>query len=593
MLGIYINGETLDTTPGTQLEMEQENPFLQFAGEIKGDFTLPFDVRTSPKNLRLLGFAGLLQTRVDNRGIECQVFDNNLQHSIGKIKIEKSDIHRNAVQRGKMSCYYLSGVASFFQDIKDVFLTQVDMGGVRSFSGGTPGNRQSGYNNPSGFWAHIHQVVNAPVGAYDYAFFPVINKGWQGEHTKTEVMNSVEWSGGTVRFKTMTTDNRDANVIVPFPYLHYVLKRAVSHVGWRMEGDVFSDPDFLAITMLNFNSIYWAPMDIKAMILGGPVEMLPTVSFNLRDHMPAISIAEFLVALKNRFGWWFDFDRKNKVIRVRQLKNVVATTTKDLSLFASPLIPKTVEQQGNVYALKNEFFGEYGNGQPDLKQTVYKGEVTTKGALPAATINNAGHCYLVRAENNFYINRQDEGSGNWQWFLFAYNVYNVEPDGANQEITTKATTVGCEYYSTYLDFVPRIDNPGIWVGRGTENVEWGIHLATYHGKRNNKSGQPVPFASSGIYDSTGARVAQWALAFECKTVDGVDVGLYVRNWKTVLETLSHPEKFEFSLHLPLPDFMQLQFSDAHVIDGVKMFLSKINSTVPYNGTIRVEALRIK
>jgi hypothetical protein len=119
MLGIKINGEWLDIAPDTLMEIEHENPFLQFGEEIVGQFSLPFEVDASPKNLRLLNYSGLIQRRIDNTGIPAEIYDNGLQVAVGKIKIEKPTHNLNRVADGKISCYFLTGTSSFYQDIQE------------------------------------------------------------------------------------------------------------------------------------------------------------------------------------------------------------------------------------------------------------------------------------------------------------------------------------------------------------------------------------------------------------------------------------------------------------------------------------------
>ncbi len=168
MLGLSINNEFLDLDTNAQLELEQTNPFLQLADELVGDLSLPVDVKLNDKNLRLLNFAGLLQNKVDQAGIPVSVFDTGTQHSIGKLKIEKPKHDLNRVKDGSISLYYLSAFSNFAQDVKGIKLRSIDFGGDRTFA-------FSNYNRTggTGFWQHLHAVVDAAPAIYDYAFYPV------------------------------------------------------------------------------------------------------------------------------------------------------------------------------------------------------------------------------------------------------------------------------------------------------------------------------------------------------------------------------------------------------------------------------------
>ena len=587
MLGIKVNNEYLELNPGLQLDIQQENPFLQFGDEAIGDFSLPFEVLSTPTNLRLLEYSGLLQKRINNAGIDAQVYDNGLQHSIGKVKFEKPNVNIQHANSGSVSCYYLSAISNFWQDIKGKRLRDINVGGTRTFPW-----LDFTFNN-TGWWAHVTNVLNGAVNAYDYAFYPVINKSFDG-FGFTEIMNRVKYNSisARVEMEQKATNNKKANAIVPFPYLHYVLRKAMEHVGWSIEGAILSDPAFLKATMLNFLAVdygFWHRSGTSDYTFFG----IANIEFNLADHLPDISIAEFLIALKKRLGWWFDFDRKNKVMRIRSLGTVAASEIKDLSVYASPLVVKTVNKEPKIYALRNSFSGEYANGNPDFTSVSLNGTVNAVTGLPAASSSNQGQVYLVVNENTYYICRQSEDSPYpYLWEIYAYNVYDYAPEGTNEDITTSATTVGNEPYNSYMDFCPRMDQAGIWPRVTDTESDWNTILVFYHGKLDNRSGTPIPFASNGIYDPNGNQVANWSLCFECKTQSGTDVGLYERQYRAIFAMLASPEQMEVTLQLSKADYLNLKFSDIISIKGVRMYLKTIKAVVPYKGSITVEGVRI-
>jgi hypothetical protein len=592
MLGIKINGEFLDLLPDTQLEMEQNNPFLQFDDTVLGEYSLPIEIPTTAKNIRLTNYASLLQQKVDVKGIDAEVYINGFQHSVGKLKIEKPTINLNNAKLGTISAYYLTGISSFYQDVKDKKLVTINVGGDRIFAW----DSASGFDfliDGNGFWGHIHKVIDAPVNTYDYAFYPVINKGFENAAGNPSLLNYLLYNpgDGRVKFVHLTNDFNAINLVVPFPYLHYVLKKAVEYVGWRIEGDILNDPDFQKSTIYNTTAITWGGYSgIPRVVFG-----LPQVKFNLQNHLPDVSIAGFLIALRNRFGWEFDFDRVMKTIRIKPLQGVAISGEKDMSGFSSPVIVKTVSADGKIYALKNNYTTDYQGGSVDLKKLNLQVDVQHFADLPPAIQANFGHVHLVISENNYYILRTDETDGIIKWMLLTYNVFDVLPDGYNQEITTDCVTMGMEQFTdnlNYEDFLPRMDAIGGFEGSGDEVPLSNIVLLFYHGKRPNKLGQPIPYASSHIYDSAGNQVANWSLSFKCKKYDGTEVGLYDLNWKKFLDTISAHETFEVTLNLPLVDFMQLHFSDIISINNVRMYVLKIKSFLPYKGQLQLECSRV-
>jgi hypothetical protein len=600
MLGIQIGTEFLELPEDASLEMERANPFLQFNEAITGEYSLPLAVSLTPKNLKLLNYAGLLQVRPDTKGVDAIAYDDGLQHSSGKLKVEKIDHNLNRTAAGTASLYYLTGISAFYQDAKNVKLRACDFGGDRVFP------FDSFDRNSTGFWGHIHRVIDAAPASYDYAFYPVIDKQWTGsdtiQSTRTDVLNAMGDNGGVPSFRTLTTDESAPNVLIPFPYLVYVLQQAIAKVGWRIEAPgILDDPDFKKITMLNFQALDWSVVDPKLIILGpvtggtysGNVLAHDSVTINLRNHVPDITIVDFLIALKNRFAWRYDFDTRKKILRIGKLQSLIGNVFKDYTYQASPLLSKKVLSEKKIYSLKNNFTGEYAATPPVFPSGSKKGEVNMRSELPAPVASNYNFIYLVRTENNWYICRQDtEHEDTFFWDIYAYNIYDVVPDGATDEITTAATTIGVERYDAYLSLAPRNDQSGIWPGYAEQDVTWGIELLFYHGLQLNEQNQLYPFASNHIYNAQGLQVGNWSLAFEGKTRDGADVGLYNLNWKTFLDAINTGEELEVTLYLPRHEYMKLQFSDIIVIKHVRMFIKKIKHTVPYGKKVTLECSRI-
>lgn len=567
-LGFEIGSEWLDLNPGTSLELEEENPFLQLGDEVVGAYSLPFTARYTPRNVRLTKYAALLQQRVDTTGIVAKCFDTGLQESVGRLKVERPTHNLNHNASGEISLYYLTGSSDFNQEAKDFKLRKANLGGNRTFNWN---NNDFSTNDGTGFIGHVKKVMNAPVGAYDYAFPPVINKGSE----YTEVMNKVN--------ATMFVPGREGtknNPIVPFPYLHYVLTQAVAQCGWRIEGAILQDPDFLKVVIVNFRAIDY----------GSGLFPHPQITFNLQDHVPDWTIPQFLGNLRRRFAWWYDYDTKAKVIYIRRLKDVVGTNVKDMTRFADPTIGKKVNTETTVYSLKNNFTGSYSGAGVDFSKLSVQDHVFLKSNLPAPAEARFRHVHLVIAENNYYICRTDDAGNNWGWHLLQPNVLDVDPPGANQEIRTDVVTLGNEYYNDYLDFIPRIDTTITWGDE--ESGETSMPLLFYHGKQPNKQGNVFPYASSHPYSSTGQKLTSWSLAFECQLADGTEVGLYHTDWKPLLDTFRSIEDLQVKLNLPRAELMKLKFSDTIAIANVRMYIRKKKRVVPYNGVVQLECVRI-
>jgi len=590
-LAISIANEFLDLLPGAELEIEEENPYLQLNDELLGGYSFPIEVLATPKNMRLLGFPGTMEMRVDSTGIEAVIYDNGIPSIRGKIKIEKPSINMNNMQDGRISIYILVGAASFWQDIKDRKLRSIDVGGDRSFE-------FTGYSPTTGFWGHVTGVMRGTAGygpsGYDYAFFPIVNKSWPGIGN-TDIMNMVYLDDpydGTFYLKpeTGSIGDGEANRIVPFPYLKYVMIQAAAYAGWTIAGSMLDDDDFKKIVLINFRAIDWSykKKDSDWIV----VERDP-VSFNLQDHLPNINISALFIAIRNRMGLRYSWDRATKTMYVERMDDVASGTVKDFTVQASPLVVKTINQEEKIYALINQFSTDLGSGAPNFEVVERDDDVDEIADLPAAAEALYGHVRLVISENNFYICQQNTDTEAWEWILYAYNIYDYLPENKNEDIITAATTIGVEFYNSYLDLLPRVDQQGYWFGKTEEEIDWGIILCFNHGVRDNKDDKKYPYGSSHVYDSKFIQVAEWALTFECMLAGGlVDVGLYEVFWRRILAMLNSSEEADVKLYLSRVDQMKLAFEDIIAVRNTRHFIKTAKPKIPYNGEIDLRLVRI-
>ncbi|MGN7786794.1 hypothetical protein ACTJIJ_19835 [Niabella sp. 22666] len=588
MIGFIINNEYLDLYPNTVLELETNNAFLQFTEEVKGNFSLPFELPPTDKNIRLTRFVSKIQTK-SPAFIECICMRNGFQHSTGKLRIEQVNHHLSQIEKGKINVYYLFGVSDFYQDIKDKKLRSINMGGNRVFT--FSGNANDFYTTGS-FWTYMHQVLRGSIQE-NFAIYPVRNDSFWSGQTHPLIMNEcfIENDGQLYLEKIPNHSSNQAklaNTLVPFPYLHSVLQAISAFIGWKFEGDILNDADFRKITLPNTLAIAWAfpiPPPINALIPLGRIE------FDIAKNLPDVKISEFLIAIKNRMGWWYDFDFRTKTIKIRTLTSAAIGATKDVTEYAAPAIPQKIAQEPKAYAIRNS---ASGNSKPDFKNVNKKSSVNTFANLPAPTDAQYKDVRLVKADNNFYICAGPENGSTTDlaWRFYAYNIYDYEPDASTTEdITTAAGTLGSEKFDDYLTLIPRFDNGGAIPGILDEEANWPILLLFYHGLRNNPSSKIYPYASNHIYDPTVIQVAEWGLTFECIRIDGVDVGLYARQWSPMLQVLNSSEEYEVLLNIPLAQYLQLLPSDRIVISGVRMFIKQRKEQIPYRGQITLITVR--
>lgn len=586
MTGVQIGNEFLELPAGTTIEIESENPILQFNDEVLGEYSYPFPVKITDNNNRLLGYAGIPHKWVDTAGVEAILYDKSLQVGGGKVKIERVNHNFNRLHAGTMDCYFLGKAGSFYQDAKDISLRDIDAGGDRTFD-------WDGYvTTGTGFWKHLNDVFFSAPNTYDYAFFPVRNENAITTSTD-DAREAYDRLINKVYFDVVNDRWIIRGQFCPFPYLHYILKKAVEHVGWRIEGDFLTDENFMKITILNFTSIDWAYI-VKT---GAVIDHDPyaSITFNLQDHLPDIKIGEFLIAIKNTFGLHLEFDSLHKRITVRLMDAVVDGNGTDYTSKAVAIIPRTVTQENPIYGIKYSD----NRGGIQLGNTLFQGEIQTRADLPAAAEALHDQSYYICLENKYLICLQNEADDNWGWQELSDNNLDYLPEGYNQEIVTKALIPGMEIYTDFYSrkiLVPRVDEEIESIHNSFEPTGYGLYLCFHHGLANLDNPDPgdlaYPLGSVSVYDMDMNQLADWGLTFTCYKPDGTDIGIYKTFWQRFIGLIASNEQFEATLLLPMHEYLQLRFSDRIIINGIEMFIRQIRSSIPYKRQVNTVCTRV-
>lgn len=584
-LAFQIGEEFLDLKPGTELELEEENPFLQLNDSIIGPYTFPFEVPNTEKNIRLLGYHTALfsKKRVSVENVIC--WENGIQHSIGTLRLEQINGDINDLLTGTSSLYFLTGSSSFWTQIEKKKLQDVDFGGERSFT-------NPNTNTTGGFFQHVHQAMQGNSSTHDYAFFPVKNNGIKNQTGSftAEYMNRTAVVSGQVRI-TFNSFEGSNNPIYPFPYLVYVMKRIFLNFGWKVDGEFFNDPDIKKIVLLSLRDIKWG---WKTLVFSP--RLYDPVKFDLADFMPNVDISSFLIALKNRLGLYYDFNTRKKTCTIIFLKDVANESAEDISSMTSTKFGNKLEPTEKLYKLVNEF--DSGDSLPvkgDLLGREFIGSFLFVPPFAASEIND-GKIYLRLAENAYYICREDtETEGNWEWIKYMDNIYDYAPKGSSEDITSAATTTAMTRVTAGgLDMMmPEVNQGGSWEFWNNSDPDFGIRMLFFHGMQPDFNGVLYPYASNHPYNCAGTKLCNFALSYEFQEAGtGVQIGLYHKFWKPLLDYLKQPETVSVDVNYPFSEKGKVRFGASKIINHTKYFVKKKTTILPYNGVIRLELIKI-
>lgn len=286
MLDIKIKGQSLDLYPDTILTFEQQNPLFQREIGAEG-YSYPVDIPVSPFNVQLLGFLSNIQSATPFKDYECEVIVNN-KSKMGTFSILKASPSR-------LTCSIFLGL--FDKNTLSKSLNEIDLGGTRNV-GDIP--------------THADSLINTTVETADYAFFPLLNRHFYTENATQEhyagIVNAFNpLTGQFTRFtlENDTTDPQEPQAYIsqttcftPFPYLVYVLKRVANAFNKQLSGSFIQHPDIKQLTIYNNYALDEFREDTASGLSGN----LHATSINLKNHVPNMTIREFLNALIIKFN---------------------------------------------------------------------------------------------------------------------------------------------------------------------------------------------------------------------------------------------------------------------------------------------------
>lgn len=598
-LAFKINGEFLDLNPNTVLELEEENPFLQLGSEIQGQYSLPLTLPNSEKNARLLGHPNLLYTTKSNTGIDVICYFNGIQHSQGQLKLEGGQSNINNGNQGSISVYYLFGVSDFYKYVETVYLTDVSYGDDYTISKG-----DYDANGDGTFFDYMMYVMeNGTPNTHNYSLFPIINTAGLTANTSSDcVLNCIthnpHYSNIRASLLSYQVDENSISVglneFCPFIYLSYCMQQVFKHVGWTVQGAVFSDNDFSRISILNNVPIDWY----------GPYQRNESVTFNLKNHVPRIKVGTFLIGLQNRFGWWYDFDYRKKVCTISYRKDVFKNRTrKEMTNKAGANYSYKINTSDTVYSLTQTG----GDQKPDFSQLNYQGVISNSQQLPSATSDRYYHYYFVSGENAFYFCNTDE-SNNHAWERIGENNFDFSNSDQSTSIPTCCLIPGSNIEPLYEitlgglggTLKKNIDRdvvyPVVDLMPEAQEVET-FYICYQQGLQPsmNDNGLPeilFPMGGAGCHDLHGGLIRSMALSFEYKGNDGQERGIYSVMWQYFLDYMRNREEVTIPINFTVTDLINFKYTDTILIRNVEYFIKNPHFSLPIKGFTSAELVRI-
>ncbi|MBN8827068.1 MULTISPECIES: hypothetical protein [unclassified Spirosoma] len=260
-LQIRIDGQVVDLTPDTKVNLELVNPYLVYEDILSAKATIPAIPATS-RNRIIMGFPDLLQNDAVGMRYQCEKYYN------GQLLQSGVAILTEAAQTFALTV--VQPLGELFGDLHTKTLPEVDFGAIALPGALTPVLQQFGRN-----------VV---------AFPTVLNSEYYGTSGA-----SIGYSG---KVNAYAGGAYTAGPLVPMVFLNEILLRVSELTGVTITGPFIDHPVLSQLLLYNTRSLDGNPF------------------ITLQQHLPTLTIPELLLELRKLFNLAMTVDTVERSIRL-------------------------------------------------------------------------------------------------------------------------------------------------------------------------------------------------------------------------------------------------------------------------------------
>lgn len=287
------------------------------------------------------------------------------------------------------------------------------------------------------------------------------------------------------------------NPKVPMFYVGWLLEKICTELGVKFDGCFRSDEELQKVIV--FNTYFYN-------FLGSSYPAL-----NPQNHVPKISLKDFLTSLRIRFGLGVDFNLRTNTLYIYSIRDMFQRYNSiDLSSVISG------EQVQEIRPAETGTTFEQGwDTNDELKRYIREDDITVKGTVPdlfylfyTLTGMQNGDIYLVENLDYYYIY---SNGGTWAKHSYRYFKYNINQknkvtDSSSSLITSTNTDLAYGGNLKTPETEYNIPNYEL------RKIDFGLRYLIYHGLHNTRpAGRTYPYASIDHTDANGAIVGNMEL----------------------------------------------------------------------------------
>jgi hypothetical protein len=580
MLQIKYNNEFLDLARDQSSEMEKNSPLFLGLDTLLAEYSTPIAIKYTDKNARLLGFLFFDLTIKTKSTFAVEIYSGITFITQSSLIIESAGMNKRFASKSSIAGYLLTGISNFFTYIKDKKLTDLTLGGTRTFAYTTSDPTDAS----DGYWQHFQDTWNF---LDDYVMLPTKNQAF------TEDDPQFSFTPGWMNKLDIDSNLDTRQPVFPFPKLSYVLNEIMEEAGWHLDTTGLNDTEWEKLLLY---SEYLVSTGLYTDDGAGHISRTDFAHVNIelsKAMAENVTCSRFIFEICKRYFWFPITDSASRTVKLIALKETRNGVAKDWTKFADAIGNSDFSATKRIFAFKNDFEGEdqYPSSM-DLKPWGNVGYATSHLDLPALTGGGEydNQLFYVFLENKYYSVDWDGTSRSW--VPAGDNIYDFEPDNATDTFETAVTTLPIQrvqFENGHYGYVHLVNQE--------LRTVWGIRTILYHGmaQQFNESGEALgvfyPYGS--CINTPAARTPQLTWSNVWKHTDFINEYGIVDYWANPwLKMIISGEVVKRNFYVPLYELIKFQWNDIILVHSIPFLIKSYLESLDKQGFIQATMQRI-
>jgi hypothetical protein len=551
MIELKIDNTNLEIPEGFTISIEYSSGIFNFES-IQGSYSLPFNLPKTVVNNRLLDFPASLSYSIQTvRKFDAQLWINGILMHEGKLEVTETS-------EEIFTCTFKFDHGSFASENADILISECELGGEQDWTWRTE------YNNTNSDFA-LPMFLNNSFAANSVIDASIYDP------ENLQINRYLSASNQYIfKYYLDTFGERDFYTpVCPFPYLYRIIEYLFSYLGYNLLSNFFDTETDLkkiviySITDAQQSTTYYNESTEYQHI----VYALDT--YDLKNHVPEISIHEFILNLKNYFC--VDFNFKDDEVQINCISDYINSTdyidiTSKVLDYEQKYFTEAKAGFSIEYSMTDEELTAKDVKKYYLKELIiYEG-----GGFPTGTIGD-----LLYGENDYYS-------------VFHYYTY-YKPTLINLDLIwlELENRYKSNYYSNYTTDFAFTTNISQW-----EDIQTDEGNSLFHNEK--KSFTTLKLAMDvGIKSEYGNVPRVYMADGDLTLYYWAAKGIFKKFWKPFTDWYFNIKyQLDKKVLFTLADIKKLDFTKKYLINNNLYFIDNVKVVINRDGTLEPSLIRL-